>query len=61
MCHFQSENVFQIPVMLQGKTIFYIQAMILLKNQRSDENSLSKSTSSGTHTELNSVQTETLQ
>ena len=51
LCDFQSENVFQMLVMLRGKAIFDIQAMILLKNRRFDEKSVTKSTIEGTHRE----------
>ena len=51
LCHFQSENVVQIPVTLQGKTIFDIQPTISLKNRRFDEKSETKSTTAGTHIE----------
>ena len=37
LCHFQSENVFQTPVTLPGKTIFDIQGTISLKNRRFHE------------------------
>ena len=50
LCHFQSENVFHIPVTLRGTTIFDIQATISLKNRRFDEKSTTKSTFAGTHT-----------
>ena len=50
--HFQSENVVQIPVTLQGKTIFNMQATISLKNRRFDEKSATKSTTAGTHIEV---------
>ena len=51
LCHFQNENVFQIPAALRGKTIFDIQETILLENQQFDEKSETKSTSAGTRTE----------
>ena len=37
LCNFQSENVFQIPVTVRGKTICNIQATISLKNSQFDE------------------------
>ena len=49
LCHFQSENNFQIPVTLRGKTIFHIQATISLKNRRFEGESAAKLTSTGTH------------
>ena len=48
---FQSENVFQIPVRLRGKTI---QVTILLKKRQFQAKSVMKSASAGTHTEGNS-------
>ena len=57
LCHFQGENVFQIPVTPRGKTIFGIQATVSnsLKNRRFDEKSATKSTSAGTHTEAHNL------
>ena len=52
LCHFQSENVFQIPAINATKrTIFDIQATISLKNRQFDEHRVTKSTSTGKHTE----------
>ena len=51
MCQFPSENGFQIPVTLRGKTIFGIQTTILSKNRQFHEKSATKSASAGTHLE----------
>ena len=37
LCHFQSDNVFQISVTLQGKTILLYTSDNFVENQRFDE------------------------
>ena len=53
LCHFQSDNVFQIPVTLQGKTILLYISDNFVENQRFDEKKKStwNLTPAGTHIE----------